>query len=133
MEKRLILFRGKTLTGEWVEGYYGIKGQGTDIETHCIIQSEFNAQLSGYPFYFIDIEVNPDTVGQFTGERDRIGKHIFEGDKFRLGVDPVIYEVRFEYGCFMAFKDGKQWGLIGELINAFIEVIGNIHDTPVQP
>ena len=86
---REILFRGKKQNGEWLHGdlvHYGDK---------ILIFSE-NAQNS--PDYY---EVNPETVGQFTGKHDINSKMIFEKDQIKWAGEDTVYTVEFEGGSFI--------------------------------
>jgi uncharacterized phage protein (TIGR01671 family) len=66
-----IKFRGKRLdNGQWVEGSLILPHKGND--------SYFIVDDNG-----VDHEVNPATVGQFTGMVDKEEKEIFEGDIIR--------------------------------------------------
>lgn len=83
MENRY-LFRGKrTDNGEWVEGYYckWLKGKRvitySEKETDCIITWMSNGGMSRY-------EVNPATICQCTGLKDKTGKLIWENDITKL-------------------------------------------------
>ena len=119
---REILFRGKQADNEkWVIGYLSSKHTIT-IQTPCGHMDE--------------IVICADTVGQYTGLKDKNGKRIFEGDvaKVLQGKDKDIAYVGFENGAFMLYpKTGNIYErtLCGYWYNDWdVEVIGNIHDNP---
>ena len=118
---REILFRGKQITkGEFIEGSLTV-----DCHGNCCIYHPLNVPIGGGFQYF---DVDPETVGQYTGIDDREGEKIFEGDIFKIGAENNIYTVRFDYGCFLAYEDDVQVGILAELSTMFIKKIGNIHD-----
>lgn len=78
-------------------------------------------------------EVEPATVGQYTGLCDKTGKWIFEGDILQV----------FDFKCVVKFgyhEASNGWyaetedGLICELNDTFAiaEIIGTIHDKEVS-
>lgn len=130
---REILFRGKrTDNGEWVEGYYyKAKYCRTDDELCDYITvphpKEYNEPSSHYI-------VNPDTVGQYTGLKDKNGKKIFEGDivkKFWLG-KMCIYQIDYDNGLasFIGRAGMGFTTLTDRSDSGGLEVVGNIHDNP---
>lgn len=115
---REIIFRGKNkLSGGWCEGYLVKTGDHFRIST----QNDM-----------ISFGVDPETVGQYTGLKDKNSKRIFEGDILRgynfLHKNRTVYQVIFENGCFYYCDEGGVTWLNSHIEN--VEVIGNIHDNP---
>lgn len=116
-----ILFRGKSInSGEWVESMTISKG--TIKRKRDWVFMELSEGMN--------VGVMPETVGLFSTICDKKGTKIFDGDIFKLGAEKDVFEVRFEHGCFLAYRNGKQYGLVGELQICFIDIIGNIWDNP---
>lgn len=134
---REILFRGKWIeNGEWLEGCYVYRPQTPErAESHFICLSGFNL-----------LQVDPSTVSQYTGLKDRNGVRIFEGDiiKTHYANTPkadFIEQVVFHNGrfCGMYERDKmKMWAPLPDGIKhlpqdksvymEWCEVIGNVHD-----
>ena len=126
-----IKFRGKSVeTNEWVYGYYGVKGEGTDLEKHCIMVSTLQTNAIIPFFYFTDIEVISETVGQFIGLTDKNGNDIFDEDLLRLKCLGWEYAlVKFHNGVF-GFYVNENDRLLSNVPEYWedSEIIGNIHD-----
>lgn len=154
---REILFKAKVKNWKqlpkeewWVEGYYGIKGKGTELEEHFIICSTFSPILSTYPFYFTDIQIDPDTLCQYTGLTDKNGKKIWENDIVRFQFDNddcpfpnkdtkkrlgkiFFSDFRASWSIAMGRKGNKRINndlFIYVQNGNRVEVIGNIFDNP---
>ena len=130
---REIFFRGKrTDNGEWVEGYYyKAKYCRTDDELCDYITvphpKEYNEPSSHYI-------VNPETVGQYTGLKDKNGTKIFEGDivKSFLFGKMCIYQIDYENGLASFIgREGMKFTTFDYDSEEF-EVIGNIYDNKLE-
>jgi len=78
-------------------------------------------------------EIDPATLGQCTGFKDRKGKLVFEGDVVeytrhgRKITAPITYSD--DHACFFADVDGDvDKDCLYEI--GYPKIIGNIHDTP---
>lgn len=88
---RQIKFRGKTKYGSWVYGYYFLKITEEGEPIHQIIENyaDTNRHNPGMKVNFH--QVRPETVGQFTGRKDKFkGKEIYEGQKVRGFYDKTL-------------------------------------------
>lgn len=135
---RDILFRGRRLDNdEWVYGYYFCETHYLHLykPQHNIFSgvNDYNEQYGTSDYHMA--QVDPTTVGQFTGLTDKNGKKIFEGDIVTQPVretrqhSPCVIE--FYNGCFKAhYISDKRFFDRYYDINSFTKVIGNIHDNP---
>ena len=125
---REIIFRGKRLQGgNWVEGYF-FKSDINKIERESgkatLIFTPDCDTFIMVPECHNSFMVVSDTVGQYTGMKDKNGKRVFEGDilSLRTGRPHVV---RFEDGAFVL----ENTAIPVSFANKF-EVVGNIHDNP---
>lgn len=119
---RDIEFRGKrTDNGEWV---YGNLVRGCDKKYAYIVEFGNRELCRNY------VDVNPDTVGQYTGLADKNGTKIFEGDIVTMpsyGGGRWKSVVYFKSGKFAV--DGSNYGF-KDIRPQNMLVIGNIYDNP---
>ena len=96
---------------------------------------QYHIQREGTAGYLYCFAVNPATVGQYTGLKDRAGEMIFEGDIMSLVTefgDTIIREIRFIDGAFCVIGEqeddlhGLSWAV--EMCDGIVG--DNIHDNP---
>ena len=148
---REILFRGKPKNEliDWVYGYYFYSELTCK---HCIMGESKD-------YGYTCIEVIPETVGQYTGLKDKNGTKIFEGDIIeffgmrgevvqecgafgaavmpRIDYDLLESKIPFNNNADFCFNDNfislwELWENYEQDDNPLYaaEVIGNIHDNP---
>lgn len=130
-------FRGKRIdTGEWVYGYL----IGNDVIVGDIV--ELNDERFTTEYWY---RVDPETVGQYTGLKDKNSREIFEGDILATSNENPEFDIwsKEEWGStVVVWNDkhlhfnGTRWMWETEKDNesvcdlSFVGVIGNIHDDP---
>ena len=138
MAVREIIFRGKdSIHKDWVYGslikreYLETDGNsenlGKFVSYYCIITKYENDWTSRER----EVWVDENTIGQYTGRKDKNGTKIFEGDIVKKNVNGKELKGLVEYkDCAFGVRtnnDGS--GLFLCFFNE-CEVIGNIHDNP---
>ena len=126
---REILFRGRRSWGnkDWVEG---------DVLHAYSDRVSITKRLMGIETW----QVEPETVGQYTGLTDKNGKKIFEGDIVQYELHDIRNRAVIKYGapkedsfCYGWYLDDNNGNTAFLLCKNWIkgyncQVIGNIHD-----
>lgn len=137
---REILFRGKRKSGQW--------GYGSLVASKNINPAIYYEVGNGFVKQLDWCYVNPDTIGQYTGLKDKNGKKIFEGDIIKTprgSIGEVVFgraeeecthrehrrkitDVYTTYGWIFKRADGYTCAIDDEILQG--ELIGNVTDNP---
>lgn len=120
---REILFRGKrTNNGEWVQGYpchYGWIGKEKDYI------------IPDYASALYTAEIDPETVGQYTGLTDTNGRKIFEGDIVWDSYDEDYGKVKWDNDTARFIITCSTFTInLNSVWGEELEIVGNIYDNP---
>lgn len=143
---REIKFRGKDIvSGKWCYGSYTppfYEGKDSFI---------YMRKDCGDHWSYVSSQVSQETVGQYTGRKDKSGVEIYEGDILRteglkilngscvqsIDISEVVWSddscgfSAIEQKSIIAGKEKQQMGIFYMMPDAEeCEVIGNIHDNP---
>ena len=124
-----ILFRGKRATnGDWVYGDFVHGNERKSLRDSIFV---YDSETQS----FNDYEINPSTLGQYTGLTDKNGKRIFEGDivktdKFSEPNKQYIIKYDLQFGAFIGQDRYNVYFVTFDDDSGDFEVIGNITDNP---
>lgn len=134
---REMLFRAKRIdNGEWVEGYYVYDYAHNAhfiLKNQLICPNCINDRRIDYSL--CDYEINPETLCQFTGLKDKNGNRIWENDivsawsegKYATGM--VKQRIDGLYIIYPAYQHNEFWRLCPDKNRKTnVEVIGNVFD-----
>ena len=126
-DMREILFKAKRLdNGEWVEGYYVYCRKRHYILPVLNKAIGFDEREDEW------IEIDPDTICQYTGLTDKNGRKIWENDIVRNEKGDIgVVQWFEEHAAFMIWNKTKHYVCyLAENDFSKIEIAGNEFDNP---
>ena len=140
MEDRY-LFKGKRIdNGEWVQGYLFDDGfeNGRMFVGGLVIDEYHGTACDDWSITGINFcEVDPSTICQCTGLKDKNGKMIWENDILVGHLDDMYPEnatyaqvIWDKNGFYTKEQDSDDISLMDEFDEKYFEVCGNIFDNP---
>lgn len=122
---REILFRAKRICdGEWIEGFY--VGLRPNLQT---MKPESCHYI--YGLNTISYDIDPETLCQYTGLKDKNGKRIWENDIVKIGANTLVRWSEKYAGWCLVQRGWMYEHFFGEAVDERdCEVVGNVFDNP---
>lgn len=129
MNRKMIKFRAKRKdTGEFIYGWYVECPFGRWPVTPAIIDSKL-ARAGHYE----PVEIDPETLGQYTGLHDKNGKEIYEGDVCKSLLNGIVQLIEVywdDYFIRFRMKNGNGTADLFCYRDEVIIICGNIYENP---
>lgn len=126
MVMREIKFRGKRIfNGEWIYGYL------VNVKSESYIV-EYMIDMSGH-LDECSFKVDPNTVGQYTGVKDKNGDEIYEGDIITHDISSSLKGVVTFYNCeWRIMEEDASYGMAQDHRDPFhFIILGNIYENSI--
>ena len=121
---REILFRGiRCDNQQWIYGYL-------TSQFKKYTEGEMLSYIKGNEFGTGEHLVKTETVGQYTGLKDKNGNKIFEGDICLYGDSIGVVEFDEDDGMFTFTFDITTCTNFGIIWSSELEIIGNVYENP---